>query len=508
MLNHGLGSWMHRRHIKSRDKIALIGSGVTVTYDEFDRNINALAHALREAGINKGDRVAYLGENHPAFLEVFYATTELGAIFVPLNTRLAAPELHYMLEDSGSHMLIHAEALSDLASRAAVGIDGIRLLTADGAGSAASPSMVSFRDRKPTDFLDAEVDLEDPAIILYTSGTTGHPKGAVLLHRNMTWNTMNALVDYDITSSEVALLIGPMFHVAALGMGAFPVLIKGGTLILETAFDPGRVLDLITEHKVTMLSGVPTTYQMLSEHPNFATADLSHMRNVTCGGSALPMRVLEAYETKGVSFTMAYGMTETAPGATCLTPKYTRVKAGSAGLPHFFVSLRVVDDAFTDLAPGEIGEILIRGNNVITEYWNRPEASRDSFVDGDWFRSGDMGFFDEDGFLFIADRLKDMIISGGENIYPAEIEQLIVELEHISGVALIGVPDEKWGEAPWAIVTVRPGTTTSLDEIRAHLDGRVARYKIPKNVIVVDEFPRTGSGKIRKADLRKMYSPS
>jgi len=506
MSNQGLGSWMHRRHIKSRDKVAIIGSGITVTYDEFDANLNALAHALRDAGINKGDRVAYLGENHPAFLEVFFATTELGAIFVPLNTRLAAPELHYMLEDSGSSMLIHADALSDLASRAAVGIDGIRLLTADADGSAASPSMVAFRAGKSTDYIDADVDLEDPAIILYTSGTTGHPKGAVLLHRNMTWNTMNAMVDYDITSSEVALLIGPMFHVAALGMGAFPVLIKGGTLILETAFDPGRVLDLINQHKVTMLSGVPTTFQILSEHPNFATTDLSHMRNVTCGGSAMPMRVLEAYEARGVAFTGAYGMTETAPGASSLSPKYTRAKAGSVGLPHFFVDVRVVNDDFTDAAPGEIGEILIRGNNVIDEYWNRPEASHDSFVDGEWFRSGDMGYFDEDGFLFIADRLKDMIISGGENIYPAEIEQIIVELEHISGVALIGVPDEKWGETPWAVVTVRPGTTTSLEEVRGHLEGRVAKYKIPKNVIIVDEFPRTGSGKIRKAELRKQYS--
>lgn len=506
MSNEGLGSWMHRRRIKSRDKVAIIGSGITVTYEELDRNINALAHALREAGISKGDRVAYLGENHPAFLEVFFATTELGAIFVPLNTRLAAPELHYMLEDSGSSLLIHADALSDLASRAAVGIDGIRLLTADSEGTAASPSMIRFRAGKPTDYIDADVDLEDAAIILYTSGTTGHPKGAVLLHRNMTWNTMNAMVDYDITSTEVALLIGPMFHVAALGMGAFPVLIKGGTLILETAFDPGRVLDLISEHKVTMLSGVPTTFQMLSEHPNFATTDLSHMRNVTCGGSAMPMRVLEAYEARGVSFTGAYGMTETAPGASSLSPKYTRAKAGSVGLPHFFVSVRVVNDDFMDTAPGEIGEILIRGENVIEEYWNRPEASRDSFVDGDWFRSGDMGYFDEEGFLFIADRLKDMIISGGENIYPAEIEQIIVELEHISGVALIGVPDEKWGEVPWAVVTVRPGTTTSLEEIRGHLEGRVAKYKIPKNVIIVDEFPRTGSGKIRKAELRKQYA--
>ena len=506
MLKQGLGSWIHRRRVKSRGKVAIICQSVELTYDDFDRNINALAHAFVDAGITKGDRIAYLGENHPAFLEVFFAATEIGAIFVPLNTRLAAPELHYALEDSGSRILVHADALTDLASRAAVGIDSLRLINADGAGSAESVSLESFRS-SATDFIDTEVTEDDAAIILYTSGTTGHPKGAVLLHRNMTWNTFNALVDYDITSSEVALLIGPMFHVAALGMGAFPVMLKGGTLILETAFDPGRVLELIDEYKVTMLSGVPTTYQMLSEHPKFAETDLSSMRNVTCGGSAMPMRVLDAYEHKGVSFTGAYGMTETAPGATSLSPKYTREKAGSVGLSHYFVDVRVVREDFSDTEVGEIGEILIRGNNVINEYWNRPEASRDSFVDGDWFRSGDMGYFDEDGFLFIADRLKDMIISGGENIYPAEIEQMIIELEHISGVALIGIPDEKWGEVPWAIVSVAPGHTTSLEEVRAHVDGRIARYKMPKNLIIVDEFPRTGSGKIRKADLRKMYSP-
>lgn len=507
MLNHGLGSWIHRRRIKSRGRVAIISQGVELTYDEFDRNINALAHALTDAGIAKGDRVAYLGENHPAFLEVFFATTQIGAIFVPLNTRLAAPELHYALEDSGSRILVHAEALSDLASRAAVGIDKLRLVTADGAGSPESVALDTFRS-KNTEFIDTEVDEEDPAIILYTSGTTGHPKGAVLLHSNMTWNTFNALVDYDITSTEINLLIGPMFHVAALGMGAFPVMLKGGTLILEVGFDPARVLHVIESHRVTMMSGVPTTFQLLCEHPDFARTDLSSIRTLTCGGSAMPIRVLEAYESRGLAFTGGYGMTETAPGATSLSPQYSRSKIGSAGTSHFFTDVRIIREDGGAASTGEIGEILIRGKNVIEEYWNRPEASRDSFIDGNWFRSGDMGYLDEDGFLFIADRLKDMIISGGENIYPAEIEQMIIELEHISGVALIGIPDEKWGEVPWAIVTVMPGATTSLEEVRAHIDGRIARYKMPKNLIVVEEFPRTGSGKIRKADLRKQFGPS
>jgi fatty-acyl-CoA synthase len=507
MLNQGLGSWIHRRRIKSRGKVAIISQGTELTYDEFDRNINRLAHAFVDAGIRKGDRVAYLGENHPAFLEVFFAATQIGALFVPLNTRLAAPELHYALEDSGSRILVHADALSELAFRAVVGIDSLRLVTADGASSPESISLEAFRS-SDTEFIDSVVDEEDAAIILYTSGTTGHPKGAVLLHRNLVWNTFNALVDYDITSTEINLLIGPMFHVAALGMGAFPVMLKGGTLILEVGFDAARVLSLIQQHRVTMMSGVPTTFQLLCEHPDFEATDLSSIRTLTCGGSAIPMRVLEAYETRGLSFTGGYGMTETSPGATSLSPRYSRSKIGSAGTAHFFTDVRIIKEDGTAAATGEIGEILIRGRNVIKEYWNRPDASRNSFIDGDWFRSGDMGYLDEDGFLFIADRLKDMIISGGENIYPAEIEQMIIELEHISGVALIGIPDEKWGEVPWAVVTVVPGTSTSLDEVRSHIDGRIARYKMPKNLIIVDEFPRTGSGKIRKADLRKMFSPN
>ena len=507
MQNQGLGSWIHRRRVKSRGKIAIVSAGVELSYEEFDRNINALAHALAEAGIIKGDRVAYLGENHPAFLEVFFATTQLGAIFVPLNTRLAAPELHFALEDSGSRILVHADALRDLAHRSAVGIDEIELITADSSGTPESVGLHDFRSAE-TSFIDVEITEDDAAIILYTSGTTGHPKGAVLTHRNLSWNTFNAIIDLDITSSEKNLLIGPMFHVAALGMGAFPIMLKGATLILESGFDALRVLELIESQRITMMSGVPTTFQLLSEHPRFASTDLSSIRTFTCGGSAIPTRVMDAFEARGIAFTSAYGMTETAPGATNLPAAYSRSKAGSAGLPHYFVDVRVVSEEGVDVAPGEIGEIVIRGNNVIKEYWNRPEASRNSYFDGVWFRSGDMGYFDEEGFLFIADRLKDMIISGGENIYPAEIEQLIIELEQISAVALIGVPDEKWGEVPWAIVSVFPGCTTTLDDVRAHLEGRIARYKMPKNLIIVDEFPRTGSGKIRKSDLRKMFAPS
>lgn len=501
MENQGLGAWVTKRRVKSRDRAAIIFRDQVLTYSQLDERVNRLADALARNGVRHGDRIAYLGENHPAFLETFFATTQLGAIFVPMNTRLAPPELHYALEDSGSTMLFHSAELAELAEKSAMGLDFLQLCVADVEGSRSREELLAGAE--PI-FHDTAVSLDDPAMILYTSGTTGHAKGALLLHRNFTWNSFNVLVDYDVTSSSVALMISPLFHVAALGMGLLPVMLQGGTIVLEERFDPQRVLELIPRHRVSMMSGVPTTYQMLAEHPNFDQTDLSSLHTMTCGGSSVPRRIMERYEAQGLSFTMGYGMTETSPGVTVVPSEWSNEKAGSAGLPLFFTDVRVVDELGRDLPAGETGEVVIRGNNVIEHYWNKPEASASSFVGDGWFRSGDMGFFDADGFLTIADRLKDMIISGGENIYPAEIEQIIAELPDVSAVAIIGVPDRKWGEVPRAIVTLHAGQL-SFDQLHAHLENRVARYKIPKSLIVVDEFPRTASGKIRKTELRERY---
>jgi len=506
MENQGIGSWANRRRVKAAGKTAFIFNDVSTTYDEFYVQVNTLAHALRAAGVVRGTRVAYLGENHPSFLVTFLASTQLGAIFVPLNTRLAPAEVSYALDDSGASLLIHSGALSHLAVQGSAGMS-LRLVQAEGEPHEAGViTFAEFTAGASTEFIDEPVQHSDPALILYTSGTTGHPKGAVLTHGNFLWNTINALVDFDVTSKEMSLMISPLFHVASLGMGALPMLIKGGTIVLEAGFDPGRALMLIEKYRITMLAGVPTTYQMMCEHPDWASTDLSSVHHMTCGGSAVPARVLNAYEERGLAFTLSYGMTESSPGATSMPPQYSRAKAGSSGLPHYFVDLRIRDEQNVESEVGEVGEIQLRGPNVIAEYWNKPEASRDSFVDGNWFKTGDMGYLDADGFLFVADRIKDMIISGGENIYPAEIEQIIFELEGVTGVALIGVPDDKWGEVPWAILTMAGGATMTLEELRAHLDNRVARYKMPKNAIVVDEFPRTASGKIRKADLRKRFA--
>ena len=518
MDNNGVGSWLHRRRPKSGTRTALLSAAGTLSYEELAERTDRLANALGDRGVAKGDRVAYLGDNHPAFVETFFACGLLGAIFVPLNTRLAPPELQFQLQDSGATLLVNAGALEASASAALEGtaVTHRLVVAADGGtepSGATSPAAVGHSvtveqygealQGAAAEPIDVAVGHDDGAMILYTSGTTGKPKGALLTHGNITWNCINTIVDMDINRNDVALMISPLFHVASLDMGLLPMLLKGATVVLEAKFDPARVLDLIQKQKVTTLNGVPTTFQLLCEDPGWAAADLSSLDKLTCGGSAIPRRVLDAYEDRGIGFTSCYGMTETAPGVTMLPVDRSREKAGSAGLPHFFTDVRIADPLGGTVAQGKVGEIQISGPNVIKEYWNRPEATAASYADGSWFRSGDMGYRDQEGFLFVSDRLKDMIISGGENIYPAEVEAVISEHGAVGSVAVIGVPDDKWGEVPQAIVTLREGESLTAEQLRSFLDGRLARYKIPKSMVVVADMPRTASGKIRKMELRK-----
>ena len=497
MHNPGLGTWMRKRRLKSPDKTALIyGDGSVMSYRQLADQADGVASLLSARGVAKGDCVAFMGENSPEFLAALFGCAQVGAVFVPVNTRLAAPEILHVLADSRARAVIHdreyAERLAPLIS--AVGIANV-IETSD-LGEAGS---------RTHRYVEADAAPEDPAAVIYTSGTTGRAKGAVLTHQNLTWVALNSLVDYDIVSTDVALMISPLFHVASLGMGALPVLLKGGTIVLEKGFEPGRALRLIAEHGVTMLSGVPTTYQLLADHPDWASTDLTTLAKLTCGGSAVPTRILNAYEERGLHFSQGYGMTETSPGATSLSPSMTRTKQGSVGLPHFFTDVRIADEHGRPAPQGSVGEIEITGPNVFPGYLNLPDSTAAAFTADGWFRSGDLGYLDAEGYLHISDRLKDMIISGGENIYPAEVENLISDIDGVSGVAVIGVPDEQWGEVPWAIVTVREAASVDTASVRAELDGKLARYKLPKNVIIVDELPRTASGKVRKADLRTRF---
>jgi fatty-acyl-CoA synthase len=469
----------------SPHRVAVVHDGREWTFAEVSDRATRMAHVLAARGVGTGDRVAFLGPNHPAFLETLFATGLLGAIFVPLNTRLAAPELAYILADSGAAVLVHAplpvvDDLRDVPDRLA--LDGLDLSDA------------------PADPLDVSVSLTDVCMIMYTSGTTGRPKGAMLTHANIAWNSVNLLLDIDLTSAEVTLVNAPMFHVAALNMTVLPTFLKGGRSVLMSAFDPAVTLSLIERYGVTYTFGVPAQYQMLARSPGWDAADLSSLRSVSCGGAPVPAALIETYQRRGLTFLQGYGLSEAAPGVTYLRADDSTRKAGSAGTSVFFGDVRVVRADGSTVDVGEPGEILTEGPNVMAGYWGLPDATAEVLSEDGWLRTGDVAVLDDEGFAHIRDRVKDLIISGGENIYPAEVEDALYAHPAVAECAVVGVPDEKWGEVGRAFVVVNH--SVSEGELLDFLASRIAKYKVPKSVVFVDSLPRTGSGKVLKKRLR------
>ncbi|GAA4957231.1 acyl-CoA synthetase [Actinoplanes utahensis] len=481
MRNAGLGSWPARRAAMSPQRTAMIFGERRTTYAELYERTSRLAAALRGAGIRPGDRVAYLGPNHPSFVETMFATWALGAIFVPLNFRLTQPEIAYQLEHSGAVALIHALPVT---APVPIKIDMSRY-----DGFLAEP-----------DHAAEPAGLDDVACILYTSGTTGNPKGAMLTHGNIIWNCYNLLVCVDIASDEVTLVSAPLFHVAALNQCLLPTFLKGGTSVIMPGWDVDGCFDMIAEHGVTWMFGVSTMFAGLSQSPRWPAADLSSVRSLMTGGASVPEALIRTYQERGLAFCQGYGMTETSPGATFLEARESRRHIGSAGLPVFFADVRCT------APPGEPGEVLVRGPNVTPGYWNDPSATEAAFTDG-WFHSGDLAVVDEHGHFRIVDRTKDMYISGGENVYPAEVEAAIFEHPDVAEAAVVGVPDAKWGEVGRAFVVPAPGAHLEPGDVPAFLTGRLAKYKIPVYVDILDELPRTGSDKVRKGPLRDLPLP-
>ncbi|MEV4085173.1 AMP-binding protein [Nonomuraea fuscirosea] len=389
-----------------------------------------------------------------------------------------------------------ARALSGVASLAHRSAQNVFLLTQV---DAATPGA------EAPEPIDEPVGLDDVCLIMYTSGTTGHPKGAMLTHGNLTWNTVNLLVDVPLAHDEVVLISAPLFHIAALAQTLVPSVLKGGRVILEPSFDVERTFDLIESERVTVMFGVPSMFGFLTHSPRWDKADLSSLRHLLCGGAPVPEPLIRTYQERGLMFLQGYGMTEAAPGALFLGAERSVDKAGTAGVPHFFSDVRLVAPDGSPAAPGEPGELYVQGPNVMPGYWRRPEASAEVLSADGWFRSGDVGVADEDGYVRISDRIKDVIISGGENVYPAEVEGALYEHAAVAECAVIGVPDQKWGEVGKALVVPRPGARAAPEELLKHLDGRLARYKIPKYVEFVAELPKNAAGKLLKAPLRELY---
>ena len=509
MRNQGLGSWTARRARKSPLATAVIHRDRRYDYRELHARTLARAEQLRAAGLGRGERVAYLGPNHPAYLETLFAAGMLGAVFVPLNTRLAAAELAYCLADSGSSLMVHTEDFADAAKAAVASVS-------DGGGTQLRLLTEETRSKGRSEF-DEPVGPDDPCMILYTSGTTGRPKGAVLTHGNLVWNAINVVVDTDLAHDEVTLVSAPLFHTAALGMTCLPTLLKGGTVVLEEAFDELRTLDLIPRHKVTLLFGVPAMYQRLADAPGFAEADLSSIRTLMCGGAPVPRTLIDRYLARGLGFVQGYGLTEASPGTLLLDAQHAVSKAGSAGVPHFFTDVRLFrhdgdgsgDEVVT--GPGETGELRVHGPNVMAGYWGRPQETAQALDDDGWLRTGDLALTDRDGYVRIVDRLKDLIISGGENISPAEVEEVFYRHPAVAECAVIGVPDGRWGEVGRAVVVSRAplrdaGVADALAaELLQFAAVHLAKYKVPKSVVFIASLPRSGAGKALKSVLREQY---
>ncbi|WP_270263437.1 acyl-CoA synthetase [Kocuria marina] len=470
-MNLGIGSWPARRVMVRPDSVAVVFEGRSVTYREFEVRVRKLANALRACGVRHGDRVAYMGFNHPALLETFFAAGLLGAAAVLVNPRLRQAEVEYILGDCGATTVVFGQDQRENAAGLEAELTGVRTwVSVDGGGP--GEEYERFLASGSEEPVDEPVEQDDLALIMYTSGTTGRPKGAMLTHQNLFYQYVNALIGQDLRQDEVHLAVAPLFHIAGLNMMTLPTFMLGGTIIIHRQF---RTPD----------------------------ADLSSVRGFMVGGSPLTERMLTTWAQRGVPVMQGFGMTETAPGVRMLEPRDGRLKQGSAGRPHFFTESLVVDLDGNPVPAGTPGEVIARGPNVMKGYWNKPEETAKA-LEGGWYHSGDIAVEDEDGYLYIKDRMKDMYISGGENVYPAEVENALLGLEEIQEAAVIGVPDERWGETGRAFVVLfEDAPELSGDEILTRLRERLATYKLPARVEVVAELPRTTTGKIQKNVLRE-----
>ena len=511
----GVGSWPWRRARITPGRPALSDATRTLTYAQLASRTRLLAGALRRGGLRPGDRVAYLGVNAIEVFETFFATCLAGGVFVPLNYRLSGTEIRYMLTDCAASVLVHSADTDALVAASLPLPESVREVIAVDPGScplggrgyeaAIAGARTAGAETAGAGLPGAErVALDDAAVLLYTSGTTGRPKGAVLTHGNLTWNTMNQLAHVDVMSTDRALCIAPLFHCVGLGQVTLPTLFKGGNVRPVARFDAGDVLATIARQRITSFSAVPTMLQLMCEHPAWADTDLSSLTHVLYGGSPVPRRVATAWLDRGLRILQGYGMTEAAPGVCMAVAPEAAEHPVSVGVPHFFTDIAHLDDGRPAPATGgRSGELLVRGPHVFAGYWDRPRETADVFVQRDWFRSGDVVRVDADGWATVVDRVKDVIISGGENVYPAEVEAVLTQLDEVADGVVVAMPDERWGEVGAAYVVLRAGAVMDEAAVLRHLEGHLARYKLPRRVRFVDELPRTATGKVRRAELRQ-----
>ncbi len=482
------------------------------TYAQFDSHANQVANGLMALGVAKGDRVGYLGKNSDLFYEIVFGCARAGAVSVGINWRLAAPEVAYIMNDCEAQVLFVGPEFYGLAQAAKADLASDVQIIAMEAGHAEWPAFTAWRDGQDDALPAVAVSADDVAIQMYTSGTTGHPKGVQLQHKcffalprqpandDMAWN--------EWTPQDVSLVAMPSFHIGGVGYGIMG-LYGGARLVIVADFEPELALSIIEQEGITKTFMVPAAIRMCVQHPNAATTDFSKLEYVMYGASPIPLDLLrEALATFQCGFIQLYGMTETTGAATYLPPgdhdAAGNERMRSAGKPYPGVKLKVVDENNQPLSPHEVGEICIYSPANMLGYWHLPEATDTTLIDG-YVHTGDAGYLDEDGYVYVHDRVKDMIVSGGENVYPAEVESAMFGHPAVSDIAVIGVPDERWGESVKAIVVLAPDTSATADELIGYCRERIAGYKCPKSVDFIDELPRNPSGKVLKRELRKPF---
>lgn len=496
-----LGDYLARRCVYTPEKTALVDAetGHQLTYRALNARANRLGNWLRTSGIGRGDRVAMLAYDGVHFYDALFACGKLGAIFVPYNWRLHPREIEGQVRQTTPRLLIYAEEQPMNAV-----IDHLRTCRE-------MPQLLSLDEMhqtlasSPKDPVTCEALTElDTACLLFTGGTTGTPKAAQMSHRQIVWNTFNANLA-DVLPTDTFLNIFPLFHAGGFFAFSVPLLILGGTVIQTKKFDPAPVLELIEKERVTIFGGVPTIFQSLTTAPNWSGVDLSSVRYCLSGGAPMPVPLIRKFQTeKDVVFRQGFGLTEFGPDVFSLASADAKRKAGSIGKPNFFVDARIVHpETNTPVPPNEVGELVLRGPVATTGYFRDEAATREAFDEENYFHTGDLAYVDGEDYFFIVDRLKDMFISGGENVYPAEIEAALYEHPAVAMCAVIGVSDAKWGEVGKAFVVLNKNRQIKETDLLNYLRDRLARYKVPKSVVFVETLPISGAGKVLKSELRK-----
>lgn len=484
--------WFSKWSVYSPDKVALkdASTGETRTYAELNKEGEALASYLhRNHGVKKGDRIAVVSDFGMPYFILFAAAQKLGFVLVPLNQRLAPREIEYLLNNSEPILLVYEDKYASLANHANQSLGILSLTNED----------IHRFSLTPIDGdLPGGPDMDDPIFILYTSGTTGFPKGALYTHKMMMWNSLNTALRLHITAFDHTLMVMPPFHTGGWNVLTTPFLHFGASVTLLPKFEADRVLELLEQEGTTLFMAVPTMVKMLADSPVFNHVTLEKLRYFIVGGEALPIPMIEKWASKNVMIRQGYGLTEVGTNVTSLPAEDAIRKRGSIGFPNFYIESKLVKEDGSEAGPNELGEFWLRGPVVTPGYWKNPEATKKSIVDG-WFKTGDLLRKDEEGYLYVVDRIKNMFISGGENVYPAEIEKYLVTHPNVVEVAVVGVPDEKWGEVGKAVLVVNAEMT--VEEVKAFCVKGLAKFKVPKHFVFTDKLPQTDSGKIDKKGL-------